>query len=59
MDASEDVEASCPETTDTLFVPVSAQEVLGVDALGCGGDDKCDIADRFSNFCPCVHGTCD
>ena len=48
MDAVEDVQATCK---DTLFVTVSALEVLGVDDLGCGVDDKCDNADRFAHFC--------
>ena len=50
------VQAPC---IDTLFVPVSTVEVLSVDALGCGGDEKCDNANRFSHSCPSVHATCD
>ena len=56
VDAAEDVQANYK---DILFVTVSALEVLGVDDLGCGVDEKCDNADRFANFCTSVHATCD
>ena len=56
MDAPEDVQATCK---DTLFVTVSAAEVLGVDDLGRGVDDTCENADRFAHSCPSVHATSD